>query len=80
VTVNNTVSKENIVQELKKGCIPIYTTMFALNTMNTVCITTICAVQATVIVYKFFYYFISTTTKEEDLATMSDKKVVVHSS
>lgn len=66
--------------ELKSGCFPIYKSIFALNTMNTVCITSICAVQAAMIVYKFYFYFIAENLIEEAHATMSDKKVVVHSS
>lgn len=65
--------------ELKVGCSYVYKTIFALTTMNTVCITAICAVQAAMIIFKFFHYFIRANVPEEAHATMSDKKVVVHS-
>jgi len=69
-----------LTMTLKDGCFPIYKTLFALNAINTVCITSICAIQASMIVFKFFFYFISEKLPEEVHATMDDKKVVVHSS
>lgn len=78
--LQNRTDTKNLVMVLKQGCFPIYKTIFALNTINTVCITSICAVQAAMIVFKFFYYFIAEKLPEEAHATMNDKKVVVHSS
>lgn len=78
--LQNRTDTKVLVMVLKEGCFPIYKTIFALNTINTVCITSICAVQAAMIVFKFFYYFIAEKLPEEAHATMNDKKVVVHSS
>lgn len=79
IKANANTTLTGIYYKLKDGCFTWYKLLFVLNTVNTVLITTLCGIQALMIVFKFSYYFLSERLPEEAYATMSDKKVVVHS-
>jgi len=77
--LNANTTLTGIYFELRGGCSTWYKLLFIMNAINTILITSICGIQALMIVFKFSYYFLSERLPEEAYATMSDKKVVVHS-
>lgn len=69
---------QKVTKDLQDECMPIYKTIFALNIINTICITSICTIQAAMIFFKVYTYFLKKNLQDDACATMKDSKIIVH--